>query len=50
MTSLLGNGSWNLEEIPAGVKPSPVKWVFKTKKGAAGNIEIQGNIGRYKAR
>lgn len=44
MASLQENGTWSLEEQPAGVNPIPVKWVFKIKRDAAGNIE------RYKAR
>jgi hypothetical protein len=44
MASLLANGTWELETVPPGVKPIPVKWVFKIKRDAAGNVE------RYKAR
>lgn len=44
MASLLANGTWELEPVPPGVKPIPVKWVFKVKRDAAGNVE------RYKAR
>ena len=44
ISSLHANGTWTLEDIPEGIKPIPVKWVYKIKKDAAGNIE------RYKAR
>ncbi len=44
MASLTANGTWTLEEPPPGAKAIPVKWVFKIKRDANGNIE------RYKAR
>jgi hypothetical protein len=44
LASLAANDTWTLAEPPAGVKPLPVKWVFKVKRDAAGNIE------RFKAR
>ena len=44
MASLHSNSTWALEETPSGVKPIPVKWVFKIKRDSTGNIE------RYKAR
>lgn len=44
MSSLMANGTWTVESMPPGVKPIPVKWVFKIKRDAAGNVE------RYKAR
>ena len=44
MQSLRANNTWTLERAPNTVTPIPVKWVFKIKKDANGNIE------RYKAR
>ena len=44
MASLLANKTWTLEEAPPGIKPIPIKWVFKIKRDSNGNIE------RYKAR
>jgi hypothetical protein len=44
IASLHANNTWLLEELPEGVKPIPVKWVFKVKRDGKGNIE------RYKAR
>lgn len=42
--SLLENKTWTLEKPPPEVKPIPVKWVFKVKRDANGDLE------RYKAR
>jgi transposase InsO family protein len=42
--SLLENDTWELVDATPGIKPIPVKWVFKIKRDAAGKIE------RYKAR
>jgi hypothetical protein len=44
MASLAANKTWSLEKVPEGVKPIPVKWVYKVKRDSAGNIE------RFKAR
>jgi hypothetical protein len=43
MRSLLENGTWELVERPEGVKPIPMKWVYKVKRDAQGNVE------RYKS-
>ena len=42
--SLVSMGTWTVTRTPYGIKPLGVKWVFKLKKDA------QGNITRYKAR
>ena len=42
--SLQANGTRALVEEPQGVKPIPVRWIFKKK------LDAQGNIERYKAR
>lgn len=44
MASLLANDTWTLMPTPRGVTPIPVKWVYKLKRDAAGNID------RFKAR
>jgi len=43
MRSLLENDTWELVERPEGVKPIPMKWVYKVKQDAQGNVE------RYKS-
>jgi hypothetical protein len=40
----LKNGTWELEKLSYGFKALPMKWVYKIKRDANGNIE------RYKAR
>ena len=44
IASLASNGTWELKDLPAGIKALPVRWVLKVKRDAKGNIE------RYKAR
>ena len=36
MASLHENCTWTLEEQPSGVRPIPVKWVYKVKRDAFG--------------
>jgi hypothetical protein len=43
MTAIEANRTWKLEEAPTGIRPIGLKWVFKTKRDAAGNIS------KYKA-
>ncbi len=43
MRSLLENNTWELVERLEGVKPIPMKWVYKVKQDAQGNVE------RYKS-
>jgi hypothetical protein len=44
MASLLENKTWEVREIPHGVKPVPTKWFYKIKR------DEHGNIARYKVR
>jgi hypothetical protein len=44
MTAIEVNGTWKLEEALAGIRPIGLKWVFRTKRDATGNIS------KYKAR
>jgi hypothetical protein len=38
MTAIEANGTWQLKEASTGHRPIGLKWVFKMKKDAAGNI------------
>ena len=44
MRSLMSNGTWQVESVPANAKVLPVKWVYTVKRGA------DGQILRFKAR
>ena len=39
MASLWAHDTWTLEPLPPGVKPIPVKWVYKEKRRADGTLE-----------
>lgn len=38
LKSIQENDTWELTTLPAGVQPIGLKWVFKLKKDAAGNV------------
>lgn len=38
LASIEDNGTWSLVDLPAGHRPIGLKWVFKTKKDAAGTV------------
>lgn len=42
--SIEKNDTWDLVELPAGIKPIGLKWVFKIK------CNVDGTISKYKAR
>ena len=44
MDSILGNGTWELADLPKGKKPIGSKWIFKRK------YHPDGSISAYKAR
>ena len=44
MESLRTNQTWVLQELPSDAKAIPVKWIYKVKTDANGNLE------RFKAR
>ena len=37
--SLKKNGTWELVELPSGMKPVGWNWIFKTKHGSDGKVE-----------
>lgn len=41
---IVKNGMWELVDLPHGVKPIGLKWVFKLKRN------LDGSINKYKAR
>ncbi|MCI45994.1 retrovirus-related Pol polyprotein from transposon TNT 1-94, partial [Trifolium medium] len=44
LTALANNNTWDIVDLPEGVKPIGSKWVYKLKRKAYGTID------RYKAR
>lgn len=39
MESLMENGTWTLEKLPAGFRAIPCKWVYKVKQNSDGSVE-----------
>jgi len=39
MEAIEKNNTWELTDLPKGVKPIGVKWVFKTKLNESGEVE-----------
>lgn len=44
ISSITKNNTWNLVDLPAGIKPIRLKWVFKLKRNS------DGSINKHKAR
>jgi hypothetical protein len=41
---LLKNGTWKLEKLPDGFKSLPIKWGYKIKRDANGNIGYKARL------
>jgi len=40
MEAIEKNKTWELTDLPAGIKPIGVKWIFKTKPKENGGIDM----------
>jgi hypothetical protein len=38
MAAIGANATWKLEEVPVGIWPIDLKWVFKGRRDLAGNV------------